>query len=64
MLSRPLEDGDQEEGSDEALGVIDTCMSYTATVSVQGVEQDIAMQDEVHLSSSSWLVSGLMVFVD
>ena len=43
LLSHPLEDWDQEEGSDEASGVIDTCMSYTAAVGVQGVEWDIAM---------------------
>ena len=52
-MGRPLEDWDQEEGSDEASGVIETCMSYTVTVGIQGMECDIAMQDEVHLSSSS-----------
>ena len=45
-MSRPLEEWDQEEGSDEASGIIETCMSYTAAVSVQGMERDIAMQDD------------------
>ena len=56
LLSRPLEDWDQEEGSDEASGVIETCMSYTAAVNVQGMERDIVMQDNVRLLSSSQLL--------
>ena len=64
LLSHPLEDWDQEEGSDEASGVIDTCMSYTVAVGVQGMERDIVMSDEVCLSSFSLLVFGLMMFVD
>ena len=47
LLGHPLEDWDQEEGSDEASGVVDTCMSYVVAVGVQGVERDIVMQDEV-----------------
>ena len=64
LLSRPLEDWDSEEGSDEASGVIETCMSYTAAVSVQGVERDIVMQDEVSFVLLFDHCLGLSSFVD
>ena len=47
LLGRPLEDWDKEEGSDEVSRIINTCMSYTASVGVQGVECDIVMMEEV-----------------
>ena len=64
LLSRPLEDWDNEEGSDEASGVIETCMSYTAAVNVQGMERDIVMQDDVSFVVSSLLLELILLFID
>ena len=63
LLSHPLEDWDPEEGSDEASGVIETCISYTAVISVQGMERDIAMQDEVHFVIFLLIVAWAQRFV-
>ena len=52
LLGRPLEEWDPEEGSDEASGVIETCMSYASAVGIQSMERDIVMQDDVSLASS------------
>ena len=62
LLGRPLEDWDQEEGSDETSGVIETCMSYASAVGVQSVERDIIMQDDVSLSPFSLLIELTFLF--
>ena len=64
LLGRPLEEWDEAEGSDEASGVIETCMSYSAAVGIQGLERDIIMQDDVSLVFFLDRVLDLCLFID